>query len=342
MQESINKTKHNKTISGFTLTFINESMINLNLFNPTNVGFITAIILSYLLGIIHGITPDEHTWPITFSYAVGSYSSKEGMKAGMIFSSGFTLQRALVSELAYFALVGILTTSLIFGITYMFVGLAMLLAGLYIKEKGVYLHWHWLEEKLGVIVHLHKPKSHDQELEFEHKKNPLTSDDEGIGLKKVPSKMAFLHGLIAGFGFGAFALIIYTALSPSMPSPWLGWVPGALFGLGTMTMQIIFGAAFGKWITKVKKLTKKGIAFLARSISSDVLLYGGITFMVAGILVEIFPNILQYGIITPLKIHNLHDLGIGFFIVIAVVVIIGAVSYKLSVRKAIKLGYTYQ
>ncbi len=156
MQESINKMKHNKTISGFTLTFINESMINLNLFNPTNVGFITAIILSYLLGIIHGITPDEHTWPITFSYAVGSYSSKEGMKAGMIFSSGFTLQRALVSELAYFALVGILTTSLIFGITYMFVGLAMLLAGLYIKEKGVYLHWHWLEEKLGVMVHLHK------------------------------------------------------------------------------------------------------------------------------------------------------------------------------------------
>jgi hypothetical protein len=317
-------------------------MFDLNLFNPTNVDFITAVILSYLLGLVHGITPDEHTWPITFSYAVGSYSSKGGMKAGLIFSSGFTLQRAFVSELAYFALVGILTTSLIFGITYMLVGLAMLIAGLYIKEKGLYPHWHWLEGKLGVMIHLHKKNSKEQELEFEHKKNPITSDDEGIGLKKVPSKLAFVHGLIAGFGFGAFALILYTVLSPAMPSPWLGWVPGALFGLGTMTMQIIFGAAFGKWITKVKHLTKKGIAFIARSISSDVLLYGGITFVVAGALIEIFPKILQYGVITPLKIHNLHDLGVGFFIVIAVVVIIGAVSYKLSVNKAEKLGYTYQ
>ncbi|MCL4404746.1 hypothetical protein M1583_02025 [Candidatus Marsarchaeota archaeon] len=316
-------------------------MINLNLFNPTNVDFITAVLLSYILGLVHGITPDEHTWPITFSYAVGSYSSRQGMKAGFIFSSGFTLQRALVSELAYFALVGILTTSLVFGITYIFVGLAMFLAGVYIKEKGVYLHWHWIEAKLGTLTGLHKEHSKEQELEFEHKKNPITSDDEGIGLKRVPSRLAFLHGLIAGFGFGAFALIIYTVLSPSMPSPWLGWLPGALFGLGTMTMQVIFGAAFGKWITKVKKLTKKGIAFIARTISSDVLFYGGLTFVVAGALIEVFPQILTYGIITPLKIHNLHDLGVGFFIVIAVVVIIGAVSYKLAVKKAIKLGYTY-
>ena len=64
--------------------------ININLWNPTNVTFIEALILSFLLGIVHGLTPDEHTWPITFSYAVGSYSTKKGMKAGLIFSSGFT------------------------------------------------------------------------------------------------------------------------------------------------------------------------------------------------------------------------------------------------------------
>lgn len=262
------------------------------------------------------------------------------MKAGFIFSSGFTLQRALVSELAYFALVGILTTTLVFGITYIFVGFAMFLAGVYIKEKGVYLHWHFIEEKLGVLFHIHKRPSKEQEQEFEHRKNPITSDDEGIGLKRVPSRLAFVHGLIAGFGFGAFALIIYTVLSPSMPSPWLGWVPGALFGLGTMTMQVIFGAAFGKWITRVKHLTKKGIAFLARSISSDVLFYGGLAFVVAGALIEVFPQLLTFGIVTPLKIHNLHDLGVGFFIVIIVVVLISLISYRVSIKKAIKLGYT--
>ncbi|MGC8671521.1 MAG: hypothetical protein ACP5TJ_01340, partial [Candidatus Micrarchaeia archaeon] len=67
---------------------------SINLWNPQNVPFLLALLLSFLLGLVHGITPDEHTWPITFSYAVGSYSTKKGMKAGLIFSSGFTLQRA--------------------------------------------------------------------------------------------------------------------------------------------------------------------------------------------------------------------------------------------------------
>ncbi|MCL5405083.1 MAG: hypothetical protein M1125_04625 [Candidatus Marsarchaeota archaeon] len=303
------------------------------------MGFYAAIILSYLLGLVHGITPDEHTWPITFSYAVGSYSSRKGMKAGMIFSSGFTIQRALLSEVAYFALATIFTTSIVFGVTYFFVGLAMFVAGAYIKNKGIYMHWHWLEEKLGVALHIHRKDSKEQLLEMEHKKNPITSDDESVGLKAVPSKMAFLHGIIAGFGFGAFALIIYTVLSPAMPNAWVGWVPGALFGLGTMTMQIIFGGVFGKWMTKVKGLTKKGMSFVARSISSDVLYWGGLAFVVAGLLIIAFPQILTFGVITPLKVHNLHDLGVGFFLVILVVVIIGIVSYFRSVRKATSLGY---
>ena len=71
-------------------------MSPINLYNPTNVDFIAALIISYLLGIVHGITPDEHTWPITFSYAVGSGSTKGGMKAGLIFSSGFILRICLL------------------------------------------------------------------------------------------------------------------------------------------------------------------------------------------------------------------------------------------------------
>jgi hypothetical protein len=37
--------------------------------------------------------------PITFSYAVGGYSSRAGMRNALIFSLAFTLQRALASEL---------------------------------------------------------------------------------------------------------------------------------------------------------------------------------------------------------------------------------------------------
>ena len=34
-----------------------------------------TIILAYLLGVVHDITPDEHTWPITFSYSIGIIGS---------------------------------------------------------------------------------------------------------------------------------------------------------------------------------------------------------------------------------------------------------------------------
>lgn len=43
-----------------------------------------ALIYSFLF--VHGILPDEHTWLITFSYAIGGASGKEGMKAGLYFS----------------------------------------------------------------------------------------------------------------------------------------------------------------------------------------------------------------------------------------------------------------
>ncbi|MDE2274517.1 MAG: hypothetical protein KGL00_10010, partial [Gammaproteobacteria bacterium] len=59
----------------------------LNLWNPVvGLGPGIALLTAFFLGLIHGITPDEHTWPITFSYSVGSYSSRGGMRAGLLFS----------------------------------------------------------------------------------------------------------------------------------------------------------------------------------------------------------------------------------------------------------------
>ncbi|MCL5437370.1 MAG: hypothetical protein M1417_01570 [Candidatus Thermoplasmatota archaeon] len=94
-----------------------DEMVVINLWNPSNVDFISALIISFLLGIVHGITPDEHTWPITFSYSVSQRGSRGGARAGMIFATGFTIQRSILSELAYFALAGIFLTSLSFGLT---------------------------------------------------------------------------------------------------------------------------------------------------------------------------------------------------------------------------------
>ncbi len=312
-------------------------MVVINLWNPTNVDLLSALIISYLLGIIHGITPDEHTWPITFSYSVGSYSTRKGMKAGLIFSSGFTFQRALLSEIAFLALAGIFMTAAAFGITYIIVGIAMAAAGFYIASKGKYLHWHYLEHKLGRMAGLHKNNPEKEHAELEHEANPVFIGDD---MKPIPLKLAFVHGLIAGFGFGAFALIIYLVLAPSMPSIYWGFVPGMLFGLGTMTMQILFGAGFGAWLSRSKKLTKNGIAFVAKSISRYVLTYGGLAFIIAGTFILIFPQLLDYGISTGVHVHNLDNLGIGFFLVIFAVVIIGFFGYSTSVKKAVRLGYT--
>ncbi len=44
---------------------------------PLNLTIGEILVISFILGLMHGATPDEHTWPITFSYAVGKYSTKE-------------------------------------------------------------------------------------------------------------------------------------------------------------------------------------------------------------------------------------------------------------------------
>ncbi|EFD92406.1 MAG: membrane protein [Candidatus Parvarchaeum acidophilus ARMAN-5] len=299
--------------------------MNINLFNPVYDGVYITLLLSYLLGIVHGITPDEHTWPITFSYAVGSGSTKKGAEVGAIFSAGFTLQRALMSEIIFLAFAyGLasfrfcIASPLFFGIVYTIVGAVMYIAGQYVKYGSFYPH---LEVNEWISKGLKK--------RFRH-------SDKDFYKKDVKPWMALIHGLIAGFGFGAFALIIYFVFVPNMPNAYVAFLPGLMFGLGTMTMQFAFGALFGTWIKKIKKISMNGLQFIARYISSSVLLYGGATFVIAGIGVILFPQILTFGVITPLQIHNLHDLGLGFFVVISVVVIIGLVSYRNAMKIALK------
>lgn len=309
------------------------SEIVINLWNPQNVNLISALIIAYLLGIVHGATPDEHTWPITFSYSVGTFSAKGGMRTGLTFSLGFTLQRAILSELAYLALASLFTTTTAFGVTYIVVGLAMTLAGIYVVKVGKYFHWHFLEGFLAEKAGIHKRTS--TEKEHVGDKSPYLDEET---LKPVPTNIAFIHGVIAGFGFGAFALIVYFVLAPTMPSAYFGWVPGFLFGLGTMTMQIIFGAIFGSWLRSVKRLTDKGIAFVGKYITRTVLTYGGLVFIIAGTAILVWPQLLNFGITTPIHVHNLHNLGIGFFLVVITVAVLGYVGYKLGVKNAEKLG----
>jgi sulfite exporter TauE/SafE len=288
----------------------------INLYNPQNFSSIFSILLTaFLLGIVHGFTPDEHTWPITFSYSIGSYSAKGGFKTGLLFSIAFTFQRAVASELAFFALGKILTKPDVIPVIYIFVGIVMSFAGAYIIGLGENFE---LFEGLEKII-----------IKFLKIKTPLKN--EGKKTNTIPIYMVLLHGFIAGWGTGAFAIIVYTVLAPKMPNAYTGFLPGLLFGFGTMATQIIIGMFAGGFMKRLK-IPQKGIEYIARRTSGMTLFWGGIAFVIAAALEIAFPELIRAGFVTPVKVHNLHNLGVGFFLVIFIILFILSVSFVKSVR----------
>jgi len=289
--------------------------------NPPSGLTITEIIaISFVLGMMHGATPDEHTWPITFSYAVGKYSTKSGMKAGFLFSSGFTLQRMLLTTLGFLGLAAIYQKYNLDGPVYFVVGAVMAVAGSYIL-KGKYIH-------LPIDL-LFGGKRH-------HSGEPSRLPMHESELKDIPLKMTVVHGLVAGFGFGAYATIITFVLAPQVPSLLFAPLPGLFFGLGTMAMQIVFGAVFAN-IAKMKGLNEEDIKYVGRSTAGRTLYYGGLVFSIVGLFIILFPAIDSFAIPTGNPIPNLDAINIGFLLVVSVVGIIGVTSIVKSIRDIEKL-----
>ena len=178
----------------------------LSFLHPSTVGLTLGVILffAFILGILHGITPDEHTWPITFSYAVGSYSTRGGMKAGFTFSLGFIIQRSILTTLGYLGLAQIYLTYNLDGPVYVLVGIFMFIAGYYIL-KGKYIHLPF-DRLLGGYSHHTTKSQRIPPHELEHEPEP------------VPLRLAIVHGFVAGFGFGAYSTIITFILAPQVPA----------------------------------------------------------------------------------------------------------------------------
>ena len=81
---------------------------------------------------------------------------KGGFRSGLLFSSGFTIQRAILSEIAYLSLAGIFMTSIVFGITYVAVGAAMAAAGVYIYFRKTIFHIHIISHYLERLAGMHR------------------------------------------------------------------------------------------------------------------------------------------------------------------------------------------
>ena len=88
-----------------------------------------------LIGIIHGLKPDEHTWPITISYAMMQKDAARAVLATMTFTGALTLVWTAMSALA-----GLLPDALFQGaydwIVDVLVGLTMVaIAAVYLRRS---------------------------------------------------------------------------------------------------------------------------------------------------------------------------------------------------------------
>jgi hypothetical protein len=288
----------------------------------TGAGVLGILAVSFLLGVLHGITPDEHTWPITVSYAIGAASGRQGMKAGLLFSAAFTTQRAIASELAFLALAPILASGTLNSWIDLLVGIVMAVSGLYILRLGRELHLtEGFEGFLHRVVHVGRHDGTDG--------MPATDD------RPIPVRMTLVHGFVAGWGTGAFAIIIYTALAPAMPNAAVAFLPGLLFGLGTMLVQVLAGAALGAWM-RARDLGAAALNYVSRAVAGNTLLYGGLLFAMWGIVSLLLPgvaNTLDTGLSTGIGVPNLDAINAGLVLVAVIVAVIAAGSFVRAIRR---------
>ena len=278
---------------------------------PAGITVAVVLLIAFILGILHGATPDEHTWPITFSYAVGSYSTRKGMKAGYSFSLGFTLQRAFLTTLGFLGLAAIYKQYNLDGPIYILVGITMAVVGIYILNKRIDLHLPF-----------------DALFKSEHH----SESAERLPMHDVKPGVAIIHGLIAGFGFGAYATIITFILAPQVPSLIFAPLVGVAFGIGTMLMQVIFGAMFAS-CARLKKLSERQGKYIGRRTAGRTLMYGGIAFSVIGALIVAFPLIDSFAISTGSPIPNLDSIGVATVLVLVVVGAIGIGNLAIGIRE---------
>ncbi len=233
----------------------------------------------FALGMLHGTIPDEHTWPITFAYSVGTTTGRGGIRSGAWFSLAFTLQRAMMSAIVYLALaaaIGVWGINLatadraVNGPVYIAVGIAMAVAGYLILTDRI-PHFHPLMRVSEKDLARH-----------------TTAGGKAIRPDgSIPTHWCVIHGFISGFGTdsGILSTWIYLLTLPFLVTNGLwpiGWLPGALFGLGTFLVLMFVGFFFGETLQVAKRAGPNRIAQFGRLVGARTLLFGGLAFIVFG------------------------------------------------------------
>jgi len=203
-----------------------------------------------------------------------------------------------MAQLVYFALASYLAfDEALNALVYVAVGIAMSVAGYLILSDRL-PSWHPLARFLRDRGRTHY-------------------DEKGVS-RRVPAHWCVIHGFIAGFGVdtGLFTTFIYLVAVPAMPTAYLGFAPGAAFGLGTLIVLLAIGSVFGGVLQIAKRWGPERVQLFGTRAGARSLFYGGIIFVFAGLLFRIG---VQDAI--PLDFGNLIVLAFMIAVIIPVMII---------------------
>jgi hypothetical protein len=144
----------------------------------------------------------------------------------------------------------------------------------------------------------------------------------------IPVHWTFIHGFIAGFGLEGFALFVNTVAAPAMGSPWLAFLPGMSFGVGTMLVLVLIGGLFGKSLRLLGSLTVEQVKNLGTELGARVLFFGGLFFAAVGVVVGL-------GLASGIP-----DEYLGYLTISAFTVFIVVPTLVFSIRKVKAAGRT--
>ncbi|GEM_PF-224598 len=227
----------------FFSKYFEESIENLYYLHYT---YQVPLLIAFILGLIHGLIPHEHTWPITIPYAISQGEVVRGILAAIIFTGALTLIWSIVSELV--SISGFILLNVGYNpIVNIVTGLVMIIVGLFVIMPRV----NRITSKNSIVT-------------------------SSVDIKQLPYRYIWIHGLSAAFSTGCLLIITYTlALTVN---PLLGWCVGLLFGLGTMITQVIIAYISVKLSFKISSRilgkAEKAIKVLALSGTLTLVILG--------------------------------------------------------------------
>ncbi|KPJ71747.1 hypothetical protein AMJ50_00145 [Parcubacteria bacterium DG_74_3] len=207
-----------------------------------------SLLSIFVLGLIHGLTPDEHTWPVIFAYVLSQKKWTEGILAAIFFVLPATMVWAFIAGISGFL-------------------------GSVIWQEGYETHVHTLLGALMIILGLYVLRF----LKLPHFRKEHSGEErsETMTLSQIS-----LFGFILGFGPCIPVLMMY-AFAAELHSSFLGALSGILFGLGTMlTLSFIAGITGGA-LNFIEGKSRKNLSKICARISGSILILFGVWLIIS-------------------------------------------------------------